>query len=239
VQRVLERGTLRVGFSTFRRWAMVDKQGNYVGFEIEVARKLADDMGVELELVPTDWNGIIAGLLNGKFDVIIGGMGITPKRNKKVNFTVPYDFGGQAIVAHREKAAGFDSLEDFNKEGVIIVTRQGSTAEQAVRRHMPRATLRTFNEEEQVRQELLSGRVHAQVASAPEPRDTAQEYPDLVFIPVEGTFTEEPVGFAVLKGDIDTLNYFNSWIRVRRAQGWIQDRKHYWFRTEEWKDRVE
>ena len=238
VEQVLERGELRVGFSKFRRWAMLDKEGNYVGFEIDVARRLAADMGVELVLVPTQWKGIIGGLLSGEFDVIIGGMGITPERNKKVNFTIPYDYSGLGIVAHEDNADGFDSLEDFNKEGVVIVTRQGSTAEQAARRLFPRATLRTFAQGEQVRQELLSGRVHAQIAGVPEPRDSANEY-DKLFVPVEGQLTKEPIGFAVQKGDVDTLNYFNNWIRVRWAEGWLQERKQYWFETEEWADQVE
>jgi polar amino acid transport system substrate-binding protein len=239
VETVLRRGKLRVGFSQFRRWAMLDKEGQYIGFEIDVARRLAEDMGVELELVPTKWEGIIAGLQSGEFDVIIGGMAITPQRNKKVNFSIAYDYSGMGIVAHKEKAAGFDSLEDFNQEGVIIVCREGSTAEQAVRKHFPRAELRTLPKEEHVRQELLSGNVHAQVASVPEPRDSARKYPDKLFQPTDEQFTREPVGFAVQKGDVDTLNYFNNWIRVRRSGGWFEERKEYWFATEDWLDQVE
>lgn len=239
IDRVLKRGKLRVGFSTFRRWAMVDRTGEYVGFEIDVARRLAQDMGVELELVPTEWKGIIPSLMSRKFDVIIGGMGITPERNKKVNFTIPYDYSGMGIVANKQKAADFDSLDDFNREDVIIVFRQGSTAEAAVRRFMPLAQRRPFKSEEEVRQELLSGNVHAQVASVPEPRDSARAYPDQLFVPVAEQFTREPVGFAVLKGDVDTLNYLNNWIRVRWEEGWIEERKHYWFGTEDWLDEVE
>ena len=98
---------------TFVPWAMTDKQGNFIGFEIDVARRLADDMGVKVEFVPTAWSGIIPALLTGKFDVIIGGMGIRPKRALKVNFTIPYDYSGMSMVAHKEKAAGFNSLDDF------------------------------------------------------------------------------------------------------------------------------
>ena len=89
IENVLQRGVLRVGMSTFVPWAMKDKNGELIGFEIDVARRLAADMGVEVEFVPTKWSGIIPALLTGKFDVIIGGMGIRPERNKKVNFTIP------------------------------------------------------------------------------------------------------------------------------------------------------
>ena len=79
VEQIIKRGVLRVGFSTFIPWAMKNKEGKFVGFETDVATKLAKDMGVKLELVPTKWSGIIPALLTGKFDVIIGGMGIRPK----------------------------------------------------------------------------------------------------------------------------------------------------------------
>ncbi|MGD9235755.1 MAG: transporter substrate-binding domain-containing protein, partial [Desulfobacterales bacterium] len=84
VEQVIKRGTLRVGMSTFVPWAMKDKTGKLIGFEIDVARQLAADMGVKIEFVPTKWAGIIPALLTGKFDVIIGGMSVRPDRNLKV-----------------------------------------------------------------------------------------------------------------------------------------------------------
>ncbi|MBW2411622.1 MAG: transporter substrate-binding domain-containing protein, partial [Deltaproteobacteria bacterium] len=106
-EQIMKRGTLRVGMSTFVPWAMKDKTGKLIGFEIDVARQLAADMGVKIEFVPTKWAGIIPALLTGKFDVIIGGMSVRPDRNLKVNFTLPYDYAGQSIVANKKIAAGF------------------------------------------------------------------------------------------------------------------------------------
>lgn len=63
--------------------------------------------------------------------------------------------------------------------------------------------------------------------------------PDTLYLPIEGTFTFEPIGFAVRKGDVDTLNYFNSWIRIVESEGWLADRKQYWFGTRDWADQVE
>jgi len=88
---------------TFLPWAMKDKNGELVGFEIDVARRLAADMGVKVEFVPTKWAGIIPALLTGKFDVVIGGMGIQTKRALKVNFSIPYDYSGMALVAIGQK----------------------------------------------------------------------------------------------------------------------------------------
>ena len=89
LEQIMKRGALRVGMDTFVPWAMKDKTGKFVGFEIDVARQLAEDMGVKVEFVPTKWAGIIPALLTGKFDVLIGGMGIRTKRALKVNFTIP------------------------------------------------------------------------------------------------------------------------------------------------------
>ena len=234
VEKVIRRGILKVGMSTFVPWAMKDKTGKLIGFEIDVASQLAQDMGVKIEFVPTKWAGIIPALLTGKFDVIIGGMSIRPDRNLKVNFSIPYDFAGQSLVANKKLAAGFTSLKDFDRPDVVISARLGATSADAANKFLPKAQKRFFDDEAQVIQEVLNGRAHAAVASAPLPAFQALKYPDKLFLPFQGTFTKEPIGFAVRKGDFDTLNYFNNWIRVTEAKGWLAERKHYWFETNDW-----
>jgi polar amino acid transport system substrate-binding protein len=236
LEQVLRRGALRVGMSTFVPWAMRDKKGKLIGFEIDVATRLANDMGVKVEFVPTKWDGIIPALLSGKFDVIIGGMGIRPDRNLKVNFSIPYDYTGMSIVAHKKLAAGLRSLKDFNRPDVLLAARLGSTAVTAAKKFMPKAQLRMFDDESQAYQELLNGRVHAVVGSAPMPRFQAIKYPEKLFLPLKANFTREPIAFALRKGDFDTLNYVNNWIRVVEAEGWLKKRKHYWFETKDWED---
>jgi polar amino acid transport system substrate-binding protein len=239
LEQVLKKGALRVGMDTFLPWAMKDKTGGYIGFEIDVATRLAEDMGVKVEFVPTKWAGIIPSLLTGKFDVIIGGMGIQPKRALKVNFTVPYDYSGMAIVASRKLAGGFDSLAAFNSPEVQIACKLGTTAVTAAKKYMPMAKLRLFDDEAQAYQELRNGNVHAVVGSAPRPAFEALKYPESLFLPIQGTFTREPIGFALRKGDVDTLAFFNSWITVVQEEGWLAERHHYWFETRDWADRVE
>jgi polar amino acid transport system substrate-binding protein len=238
LEQALKRGVLRVGMSTFVPWAMKDKSGELVGFEIDVATRLARDMGVKVDFVPTKWAGIIPALLTGKFDGIIGGMGILPKRNLKVNFSVPYDYSGMSIVANRELATGFKSLADFNRPDVVLSARLGATPVDAAKKYMPKAQLRMFDDESQAVQEVLNGKAHAMVSSAPLPAFQALKYPEKLFLPLEGTFTKEPIGFAVRKGDFDTLNFFNNWIIFVTAEGWLKERKHYWFETNEWESRI-
>lgn len=234
VEQVVRRGVLRVGMSTFVPWAMTDKAGNLIGFEIDVATRLAQDMGVKVEFVPTKWAGILPALLTGKFDVIIGGMGITAQRNLKVNFSIPYDYSGVAIVAHKQLAAGFSRLEDFNRPDVTVTARLGSTSAAAANKLLPRAQKRFFDDESQVIQELVNGRVHALLGGTPLPTYQALKHPDKLFLPLPGTITKEPIGFAVRKGDFDSLSFFDNWIRVVEAEGWLAERKAYWFESQEW-----
>ena len=238
IEQVIKRGVLKVGMSTFVPWAMKDKTGKLIGFEIDVATQLAQDMGVKIEFVPTKWAGIVPALLTGKFDVVIGGMSVRPDRNLKVNFTIPYDYAGQSIVANKKLAAGFSSLKQFDSPDVVIAARLGSTAADAAKRFMPQAKKRFFDDESQVIQEIINGKAHAAVASAPLPAFQAIKYPEKLFMPITGTFTKEPIGFALRKGDFDTLNYFNNWIRVTDSKGWLSDRKLYWFETKDWEDQL-
>ena len=238
IEQVLQRGVLRVGMSTFVPWAMKDKTGKLVGFEIDVAERIAEDMGVKIEFVPTKWAGIIPALLTGKFDIIIGGMGIVPKRNLKVNFSIPYDYTGMSIVANRKMAAGFDSLEDFNRPDVVLTVRLGATPAAAAKKFMPKAQLRQFDDESQAIQEVINGRAHAMVSSAPFPAFQAVKYPEKLFLPIKENFTREPIAFAVRKGDYDSINFFNGWITVVTAEGWIREKKHYWFETLDWEGDV-
>ena len=239
LEQIMKRGVLRVGMDTFVPWAMKDKTGKFVGFEIDVARQLAEDMGVDVEFVPTKWAGIIPALLTGKFDVLIGGMGIRTQRALKVNFTIPYDYSGMSMVAHKKKAAGFSSLADFNKPDVELAVKMGTTAVMAAKKHMPKAKLRLFEDEAQAYQELRNGNVHAVVGSAPRPAYEAVKYADTLFMPMRDNFTKEPIGFALRKGDFDTWVFFNSWIQTKMDQGWLQERHHYWFGTKDWASLVE
>ena len=239
IEIIKKRGVLKVGMDIFQPWAMKDKNGKLIGFEIDVATRLAEDMGVKVEFMPTAWSGIIPALLTGKFDVIIGGMGITAQRALQVNFTQPYEYSGMSIVAHKKKAAGFTSLEDFNKPEVQIAVKLGTTAAATAKKFLPKAKLRMFDTEPQAYQELRNGNVHAVIGNAPRPAYEAVDYSDTLFLPVQGTFTKEPIGFAMKKGDPDTLAFFNSWITIVTLEGWLEERHNYWFDTKDWRNQVE
>ncbi len=107
-------------------------------------------MGVEVEFVPTEWSGIIPALLTGKFDVIIGGMGVTAERALKVNFSAPYEWSGIDVVVNKNMLPGLTNLDALNSEDVVIAVRLGATPVEAARRHAPKAQLRQFDTDEAV-----------------------------------------------------------------------------------------
>ncbi len=237
---IQKRGVMKVGMATFVPWAMRDKDGNLIGFEIDVATKVAEDMGVKIEFVPTAWSGIIPALIAKKFDLIIGGMSITPQRNLTVNFTTAYAHSGQQMAASTKLASGFDSIGDFNKSNVTIACRRGATPCKAAKDLFPKATVRRFDDDAQAFQEVVNGNAHGMISSAPKPRFWSDAYPSKVFLPFgDKNLTKGDEAFALRKGDHDALNFFSNWITVNTSNGWIGKTHNYWFQDQSaWKDMV-
>lgn len=233
IETIKKRGVLRIGMSTFVPWAMRGKSGNLIGFEIDVATKVAKDMDVKVEFVPTAWSGIIPALLARKFDIIIGGMSIRPSRNLTVNFTIPYAHSGQQMVANSKIAAGF-KLADFNSSDVTIACRRGATSCNAGQELFPKASLRRFDDDSQSFQEVVNGNAHAMISSAPKPRFWMSKYPNKLFMPSDENLTTGDEAFAVRKGDPDAINFFDNWIRANISNGWLKERNDYWFKTQDW-----
>ncbi|MGD8519499.1 MAG: transporter substrate-binding domain-containing protein [Desulfobacterales bacterium] len=237
IEQIAKRGVIKVGMDVFVPWAMKDKKGELIGFEIDIAKKLAEDLGVKVEFVPTKWSGIIPALITGKFDVLIGGMTITTKRNLKINFTRPYYYTEQGLMAHKQKAAGF-KVSDFNSPDVTIAARLGSTAAIAAKQKFPKAKIRLFDDEPAAVQELRNGNVHAMVSAQPLPSSTAIDYPDTIMV-YDEVMMYEAIGIGVRKGDVDTINLINNWIEINRNNGWIQSKYAYWFKSKDWKSLIE
>ncbi|MEM7547643.1 MAG: transporter substrate-binding domain-containing protein [Pseudomonadota bacterium] len=238
IETIKQRGVIRVGMATFVPWAMRDKNGDLIGFEIDVAKKLAEDMEVEVEFVPTAWDGIIPALLAGKFDVIIGGMSITPARNLTVNFTSSYANSSLGAMANKELADGKAWPDDYNATDVTFVCRRGATPCGWIQETFPKATLRQFDDQGQTVQEVLNGNAHVMVSSQPLPAFTIFENPDVVFSATDEKIEPNSEAFALRKGDVDALNFFNNWILLNRTSGWLDERHQYWFGGRPWADQI-
>ncbi|MEZ8291616.1 transporter substrate-binding domain-containing protein [Vibrio sp. 10N.237.312.B06] len=238
LDKINERGSLRVGMSTFVPWAMRNKQGDLVGFEIDVAKRLAEDSGWKVEFVPTAWDGIIPSLLSKKFDVIIGGMSITEARAKSVLFTEPYSHSGVQLAANKELAEGFTQISDFDSRRVKIAARRGAFTVQVARETFPKAKVLQFDDDAQAFQEVLNGNAHAVIASSPKPEHETIKNADTLFIPFEERLSKGNEAFAVRLGETDKAEFFNEWIKARTEDGWLKERYEYWFYTLDWQDQI-
>ncbi len=238
IEEVQDRGTLRVGLGLFEPWSACNADGELIGFEIEVATKVAEDMGVEVEFVRTNWNYIIPALIAEEFDVIISGMTILPERNLKVNFTSSYNSTGVYLVANTAQTAGLEMLADFNCSNVTIATRRGASSIPAIENVFPDATLLLFDTDNAVLQAVVDGDADAAAAFATTGTAWVEANPETLHLPFEEPFASEVLAMAVRKGDLDTLNFFNGWIAIRDADGWLEQHRQYWFETREWADQV-
>ncbi|WP_039019818.1 transporter substrate-binding domain-containing protein [Halocynthiibacter namhaensis] len=237
IETIKERGVIKIGLSIFKPWSMRDLDGELIGFELDVGRKLADDMGVEVEFIPTSWDGIIPALVSGKFDVIISGMSITPQRNLTINFTDPYAYSGLTILSNKGMTDGM-SLADYNTPDVTFAARRGGTPATVIETLFPEAELLLFDEDGAATQEVLNGNAHATMGAEPTPSIEVRQYPDTLVVPFTDTFLATGESFGFRKGDPDAENFFNNWISVNWKSGWLDERNNYWFRSFDWEDQV-
>lgn len=235
---IRKRGAIRVGVSTFVPWAMRNKKGELIGYEIDIAKRLAKDLNVDIEFVPTAWDGIIPALAARKFDVIIGGMSPTPERELAIAFTHPDSRAGTGAVANSALAKGKTTLEDFNQPDVVIATRRGITAVALLKEKTPKAKLVLFDDDAQAILEVVSGRAHLYVGSEPKPTYVQLDNPGVTFKPFDKLLIETTEAMGLRKGDPQLLKVLNDWIDARTKDGFLAERRQYWFGSRQWRDQV-
>ncbi|MCC6006530.1 MAG: transporter substrate-binding domain-containing protein [Rhodobacteraceae bacterium] len=237
IETIKEDGVIRIGLSLFVPWSMRDVNGDLIGYELDVGRKLAADMGVEAEFVPTAWDGIIPALLAGNFDVIISGMSVTTQRNLTVNFSDPYAFTGMSVLLNTAMTEGM-SLDELNDPSVTFAARRGATPVEVIMDVFPNAELLLFDEDGAAVQELLNGNAHATVTQISTVNRIAREFPDTLSTRPDVVYSPRGQAFAVRKGDPDALFFFNTWIAQQWRTGWLEERQRYWFESNEWEHLV-
>ena len=232
---IIKNGTLKVGVSLFTPWTMQDASKQLSGFEIDVADKLAQDMGVKVKYSVYEWDQVIDALNKGEIDIIAGGMSITPARALKVNFSRPYADSGLSLIAHTAKTQNIDTLEKANQPEVSFAVVQGSVSQELVASLFGNATIKLYKTADEASQALIEGDVHALVASAPQPELLALEYPELLDLPLDKPLVTYKAGLAVRKGQQEWLNFLDAWVTARSADKWLSATHDYWFESLEWR----
>ena len=239
IEKIQVRESMKVGVGLFEPWVMCNTAGELIGFEVEIAEKIAEEMEVELEFVRTYWPDIIPDLIDEEFDVIISGMTVLAQRNLRVNFTAPTAESGLWIVANKTRTQGVTKPEDLNVPSITFAVRAGATPQTFVENEFPRARVQLFDSEEEIFRAVIRGRAHVAVVYGPTPVRWIDANPDILQRLFEQeAFYQRPEAIALRKGDVDALNFFNSWIAVNRANGWLEERRRYWFETREWAAQV-
>lgn len=235
---VKRRGRLRVGVASAPPWVVRDQDGELMGFSVDLARKLADDIGVSLELVPTSWPHIIDDLLDNHFDVIASGLWITPARALLVNYTQATSMAAVSLIGGRPLAGALTGANDFDKAGVTIVVNRGTEMEDVAAVRFPRATLLKVGLDDDPLAPVLDGRAHGALVMSPAARATVGASGDKLFLPSGADVTTASAALAIRKGDLDFLNFLDAWLTFHRESKWTADRLDYWFTSVEWMKRL-
>jgi polar amino acid transport system substrate-binding protein len=226
---VRQRGLLRIGVAASDPAVMHDAQGQLIGLSIDIGRRLAEDMGVQVEFVESSWSQIIPDLLDRHFDLIVSGMWITPTRALVLNFSNPTASEGVYLVGHRTLAAGKTSLGEFNRPEVKLVVYAGTMQELLARRSFPKATLVLVRGDENHLEPLLRNDAHAALVPSFAPAALVQAVPDRLFLPLgETPVAVAHTAVAMRKGDPDMLNYINTVLEFHRGSGWLAERAKHW-----------
>lgn len=236
---IRRKGVLNVGFATFVPWAMRDKDGNHFGFEIDVAKKLAEDLGVELKLMPAGSSALIGDLMSKRFDILITGMYPTPQRALLVNFSEPYSKSKVELIASRDKMRGKGDEKDYNDEDVTIGVVSGTVYDELAKARFPKAKIQYFDDEAAMMEAVGEGKINAAMASTPGPEFAMKHGGARIFRPLADPMQTMDESFVIRKGDVDFLNYLNTWIRYYERNGWLKERRKYWFDDTDWADRLQ
>lgn len=140
-------GTLTIGTSAEYEPFEYMEDGEYKGFDLELAQAIADDLGLELKIENVDFDTIVPGVASGtKYDMGIAAITATPEREKEVGITDSYYMDDQAIVtmADNTEITGDNYADALNAEGVKIAVQSGSTAEAFAKENFPNAELVPF-----------------------------------------------------------------------------------------------
>ena len=135
-------GTIRIGvFSDKNPFGYVDENGEYAGYDIELANQLAADLGVEVEFVSTEAANRVEYLETGKVDIILANFTVTPERAEKVDFALPYMNVALGVVSHEDNV--ITSLDQIGPDDEVIVIT-GTTAETYLTNNYPDIKLKKF-----------------------------------------------------------------------------------------------
>lgn len=190
--------------ATFPPYEYLGADSAVVGTDIEIAQMIAGEIGVELEVVDMDFDGLIPALQGGKGDLVAAGMTVTPERAEEVDFSVPYADATQLIIVNKDdpKVSGPDDLE-----GKVIGVQLGTTGDMFVQWEIDDGAnieLAQYKSNMEAAMDLMNGRLDAIVLDELPAQSIAEANSD-VLVTIEEPLTTEQYAMAVQKGNESLL----------------------------------
>ena len=232
---VQERGELVVGtMGKMPPLNMTTKKGEIIGLEVDLVKMMAKAMGVKYRMETMPFPDLLPALQEGKVDMVLSGMTITPDRNLKVAFVGPYFMSGKAFMTKIKTIAEADEASDINNPGTKLVALRGSTSQSFVEEFIPKATLWTANDYDEAVNMVLKDQVHAMIADYPICVVSIFRYPNAGLLTVITPITYEPLGVAVPAGDPLLVNWLENFLASVEGSGNLDALKLKWFATGSW-----
>jgi polar amino acid transport system substrate-binding protein len=223
------RGKLVVGMELkFWPFEYVNEKGEPVGFDVDIARAIAKELGVELEIKDMEWTGLIPALQAGKIDLIVSGITGTLERAKAITFTRPYFTTGLCALISVAKAPNVTSVAGLDDPSRVIAVKTGTTADLVAAKRFPKARINRFKEETACVQEVVNGRADAffydQISIAKHHKQNPETTKALLT-----PFTYEPYCIALQKGDFDLWQWLEMFLDISKSNGVLDElrRKHF------------
>ncbi len=235
LDRIVQSGVFRVGTSgTQPPFTAKDRQGELMGYEIELARALAEVMDVEVQFVERPFGQLMDALENGEIDAIMSGMTITPQRNRRVAFVGPYLLSGKSVLTKSATIAAAEEAGDIDQSSVRMVALQNSTSQTFVETVFPDAQSTWTEDYDEAVGMVVNDQVDAMVADFPVLALAALRNPNAGLATLVTPLTVEPIGMAVPAGDALLLNMIENYLQGLTLSGALGELEAYWFENGSW-----
>ena len=222
LQSILQNGVLRVGTTgDWNPMTIKDPVSNkYKGFEIDIVNQLAEDMGVKIKFIPTEWKTLVNGIVASKYDISTSAS-LSAKRALSTGYTNSYFKLATVPLTLKKNLSKFQDWEDLNTKEVKMAVTLGTTQEQYAKVLFPNAKLIVIESPARDYQEVLAGRAHAHITSNIEAATLVKQYPELAIVPVKEPKYPVPLAWLTPQDDQIWINYLNHWIEIKKAQGFF------------------
>lgn len=198
----------------------IDAEGNatLAGFDIALAQYVADYLGLELEIIPMEFNGVLLELSNGTVDLGIAGLSPDPERADAMDFSDVYYEGGQSFITVAAKADHFDGLDSLNDANISVGAQTGAIQMELAELYSADADIVPLVSVNDIIAELVSGKLDGAYVETAVAESYAQNYPELVVV-CEVPYEVEGNSVGVVKGNEALLAAVNEAIAACIADG--------------------